>query len=71
MDKFVVIKKLPSGKQTPDGNSVFLHIVMNNSFGEVEEFDSLEEADKLVKLMNANTDSGCVYYIRKIGDKLN
>jgi hypothetical protein len=65
----VIIKKLPSGKKTLDGNSIFQHIVMNNSFGEVEEFDSLEEAERLSTLMNANTDSGCFYYVRKIGDK--
>jgi hypothetical protein len=46
---------------------VDLPVIMLNSQSEILEFDTEEEALELADLMNANTDSGHKYSIKKIG----
>lgn len=45
----------------------YINVILNDSLGEVEEFDSEEEVNKMVALLNDNTDSGHKYFSRKIG----
>lgn len=46
---------------------VDLPVIMLNSQSEILEFETEEEALQLAELMNANTDSGHKYSIKKIG----
>lgn len=50
------------------GEPQYINVILNDSLGEVEEFDSEEEVTKMVELLNANTDSGHKYFSRKIGN---
>lgn len=60
MGKFVIIKKIKNL------NGTELPVILVNSISEILEFDSLEEAEKLRNVLQANTDSGHTYEIRKI-----
>lgn len=40
---------------------------MVDSHSEVWELNSIEEADKIVNIMNINSDSGHKYVVKKIG----
>ena len=44
-----------------------LPVIMLDSQSEILKFDTEEEAIKLAELMNANTDSGHKYSVKKIG----
>ena len=44
-----------------------LPVIMLDSQSEILEFETEEEALKLTEFMNANTDSGHKYSIKKIG----
>jgi hypothetical protein len=46
---------------------VDLPVIMLDSQSEILEFESDEEALRLADLMNANTDSGHKYTVKKIG----
>lgn len=66
MAKFLIIKKMISNKFHSDGEPHYINVILNDSLGEVMEFDSEEEVTKMVSLLNANTDSGHTYFVRKI-----
>lgn len=66
MAKFLIIKKMISNKFHSDGEPHYINLILNDSLGEVMEFDSEEEVTKMVLLLNANTDSGHTYFVRKI-----
>ena len=68
MGKYIIVKKMVSDKLHADGEPHYINIIMNDSLGEVEEFESEEEVNKMVELLNANTDSGHTYFVRKIVD---
>lgn len=55
-----------SNKFHSDGGPHYINVILNDSLGEVMEFDSEEEVTKMVLLLNANTDSGHTYFVRKI-----
>ena len=57
-----------SDKFRADGEPHYINVIINDSLGEVEEFDSEEEVTRMVELLNANTDSGHKYFSRKIID---
>lgn len=59
---YVVIKTIRDVVKQID-----LPVIMLNSQSEILEFDTEEEALELADLMNANTDSGHKYSIKKIG----
>lgn len=46
---------------------VDLPVIMLDSQSEILEFETEEEAINLTELMNANTDSGHKYSVKKIG----
>ena len=68
MAKYIILKKMITDKFYPDGEPHYINVVMNDSQGEVEEFESEEEVNRMVELLNANTDSGHSYHVRKIVD---
>jgi hypothetical protein len=68
MARYIIVKKMITDKFYPDGEPHFIHVIMNDSQGEVEEFESEEEVNKMVSLLNANTDSGHTYLSKKIVD---
>jgi hypothetical protein len=68
MGKYIIVKKMVSDKFHSDGEPHYVNVILNDSQGEVEEFDSEEEVNKMVELLNANTDSGHKYFSRKIID---
>lgn len=57
-----------SDKLHADGEPHYINVILNDSLGEVEEFDSEEEVNRMVELLNVNTDSGHKYFSRKIID---
>ena len=60
MEKYFIIKKI----QGPNGTT--LPVIRVNSISEILEFDSFEDAEKLRSVLQANTDSGHIYEVRKI-----
>jgi hypothetical protein len=68
MGKYIIVKKMVTNKFHGDGEPHYINIIMNDSLGEVEEFESEEQVNKMVELLNANTDSGHTYFVRKIID---
>jgi len=66
MARYVIVKKMVTDKLHGDGEPHYVHVIMNDSQGEVEEFENEDEVNKMVGLLNANTDSGHIYYVRKI-----
>ena len=60
MEKYLIIKKI----QGPNGTT--LPVILVNSISEILEFDSFEDAEKLRSVLQANTDSGHIYEVRKI-----
>jgi hypothetical protein len=57
---FVIIKNvsLPNNRILP--------VIMLNEQGEVWEFDDKDKVQEMVNILNANTDSGHKYEIKKI-----
>lgn len=43
------------------------HVLLTNGLEEVLEFDTIEQANNITEVMNANTDSGWVYSVIPIG----
>jgi hypothetical protein len=43
-----------------------LPVIMLDSFDEVWEFNSSEEAEKIADILTKNSDSGYTYYVRKV-----
>ena len=68
MGKYIIVKKMISDKFHADGEPHYINVILNDSQGEVEEFDSEEEVNRMVELLNVNTDSGHKYFVRKIVD---
>lgn len=68
MAKYIIVKKMITDKFSPDGEPHYVNVIMNDSQGEVEEFDNPDTVLKMVELLNANTDSGHFYYAKKIVD---
>ena len=60
MEKYFIIKTI----QGPNGTT--LPVILVNSISEILEFDSFEDAEKLRSVLQANTDSGHIYEVRKI-----
>jgi len=60
MEKYLIIKKI----QGPNGTT--LPVILVNNISEILEFDSFEDAEKLRSVLQANTDSGHIYEVRKI-----
>ncbi len=58
-----MIKKIfnPSGKKT--------HVLMTNGNSEVFESEDKNKMDEIVKVLNENTDSGCLYEVITILNK--
>lgn len=54
-------------KEMVDSNGKRIHILLTNGLAEVLEFKSIEEANKIVEVMNANTDSGWNYSVIPTG----
>ena len=54
-------------KMVKHHTGVELPVILVDSYSEIMSFETEEEALKLAELMNANTDSGHVYSIKKIG----
>ena len=57
---FVIIKNV----SLP--NNRILTVIMLNEQGEVWEFDDKDKVQEMVNILNANTDSGHKYEIKKI-----
>jgi hypothetical protein len=57
---FVIIKNvsLPNNRILP--------VIMLNEQGEVWEFDNKDKVQEMVNILNANTDSGHKYEIKKV-----
>jgi len=71
MARYIIIKKMITDKFNVDGEPRYVHVIMNDSQGEVEEFENEDGVNKMVELLNANTDSGNwghTYFSRKIID---
>ena len=68
MAKYIIIKKMISDKLHSDGQPHYVNVIINDSLGEVWEFESEEEVNKMVEVFNSNTDSGWSYSSRKITD---
>lgn len=58
--KYIIIKQIYN-------ESVKVPVIILDSLGEVLEFDSLDEAEKMRNLFQNNTDSGHTYELKKIG----
>lgn len=59
---YVIIKTIRDEVKQVD-----LPVIMLDSQSEILEFETEEEAVNLAELMNANTDSGHKYSVKKIG----
>jgi hypothetical protein len=59
---YVIIKTIRDVVKQVD-----LPVIMLDSQSEILEFETEEEAINLTELMNANTDSGHKYSVKKIG----
>jgi hypothetical protein len=59
---YVIIKTIRDTVKQVD-----LPVIMLDSQSEILEFETEEEAVNLAELMNANTDSGHKYSVKKIG----
>lgn len=66
MARYIIVKKMITDRLHADGEPHYVHVIMNDSQGEVEEFENEDEVNKMVELLNANTDSGHSYFVRKI-----
>lgn len=60
MGKYVIVKKMKGL------NGAELPVILVNSISEILEFDTIDEAENLRTLLQANSDSGHKYEIRKI-----
>lgn len=60
---YVIIKTVKSM------NGKFLPVILLDTHSDVMEFDTKEEADKLVEILNINSDSGHTYRVKKVGEE--
>lgn len=58
---YVIIKSIKNKK-----SGKWLPVIILNSDNEVWEFESEKEADKMKDIFQTNSDSGHIYYIKKI-----
>jgi len=58
---YVIIKEISNSK------GIKINVILVDSYSEVWEFDSFEEADKMRTVFEANSDSGYKYTVKKIG----
>jgi hypothetical protein len=58
--KYIIIKQIKN-------EEVKLPVIIIDSLGEVLEFDTFEEAEKMKDLFQSNTDSGHTYEVKKVG----
>ena len=61
MEKYIIIKNVMNQ------NGIPMPVILLNGNDEVLEFDSIQEAERLVELFQTNSDSGHQYSVRKIG----
>lgn len=61
MEKYIIIKNVLNV------NGIPMPVILLNGNDEVLEFDSIQEAERLVELFQTNSDSGHQYSVRKIG----
>ena len=61
MEKYIIIKNVMNQ------NGIPMPVILLNGNDEILEFDSVQEAEQLVKLFQTNSDSGHQYSVRKIG----
>jgi hypothetical protein len=59
---YLIIKEIKSD------NGKVLPVILLDSQADVMEFDNREEADKMVAVLNINSDSGHTYRTKKIGE---
>lgn len=55
-------------KHVKTERGIRLPVVMLDSQSEVLEFETLEEAEKMQEILQANSDSKHIYKVKKIGD---
>ena len=46
-----------------------ISVILNDSLGEVLEFNNFDESSQLCQIMNVNSDSNCKYELIVINDK--
>lgn len=59
---FVIVKYIPNE------NGVEMPVLIVDTHSEVLEFDTPEEAEKIRKIFQSNTDSGYKYLVKKVGN---
>jgi hypothetical protein len=64
MGNYLITKKM-------NYDGVDLTVIMFDDQNEIMEFDTFEEADKIRKLFQVNSDSKHIYEVKKIGTKNN
>lgn len=60
---YVIIKEVKSI------NGQTLPVILLDTHSDVMEFDTREEADRMVDILNINSDSGHNYRVKKIGER--
>jgi hypothetical protein len=55
-------------KKMVDGNGKTLHVLLTDGSSAILELDDKEKATEMVKVLNANSDSGWTYRIIPIND---
>jgi hypothetical protein len=58
-------------KTMVDKNGKKIHVLMTDNHSEILELPYENIANKMVDVMNANTDSGCIYEVITIGNNKN
>ena len=61
MEKYIIIKNVMNH------NGIPMPVILLNGNDEILEFDTIQEAERLVELFQTNSDSGHQYSVRKIG----
>lgn len=59
---YVIIKEIKSM------SGQILPVILLDTHSDVMEFDTREEADRMVDILNINSDSGHNYKVKKIGE---
>lgn len=60
-EAYCIIKKM-----LPAPNSKTQHVIIVDSTSEIMEFNDKDEADRIAKLFETNSDSGYEYIVKKI-----
>lgn len=53
-------------KMIPNENGVKMPVIVLNHHDEIWEFDTIDEAEKMAKIFEKNSDSGYDYIVKKI-----